>query len=204
LSGYEYVTNSITITIPSLDMTVTTEGPFASRVLETLTESPRFVAMAKGPAPTVPRSWRRVNFGGLRIAVPESWSTPLDVDYPGNECQGVNVISLGQTAVIFDAGNVNVTALSCGGVGEFQQFTGPTDGLVVDPGPYQYQLADGPTFGACRQINGLSMCPATSNPFGILVLAVHIPGQSIPVEVDIGLSGSGETARTILYSVEKS
>ena len=36
-----------------------------------------------------------------------------------------------------------------------------------------------------------------------LVLTVEVPGRILPTAVEIGLSGSGEVARTILYSMEK-
>jgi hypothetical protein len=44
--------------------------PFAQRILHTLTCSPRAVALASGPASSVPSSWRSVSFAGLRFSVP--------------------------------------------------------------------------------------------------------------------------------------
>ena len=59
--------------VPSLGVLVSGSGPMARRVLDTLTCSPRAVALASGGAPAVPSSWRPVAFAGLRFSVPASW-----------------------------------------------------------------------------------------------------------------------------------
>jgi hypothetical protein len=50
-------------------------------------------------------------------------------------------------------------------------------------------------------IHGLTVCPATSPAYSVLVLKVTVPGRSKPVFVSIGLAGNGMVARTILYSL---
>ena len=59
--------------MPSLGVEAQASGPLASRVLGTFTRSPRAVALAGGRAPGVPRSWHRVTFGGVSVAVPAIW-----------------------------------------------------------------------------------------------------------------------------------
>ena len=53
----------------------------------------------------------------------------------------------------------------------------------------------------CLGLHGLTVCPATSPAYSILVLKVTVPGRSKPVYVSIGLAGNGMVARTILYSL---
>jgi len=185
------------LTVPTLNVGVRASGPLAERVLGTLTVSPRFVALAKGDVPTIPHSWRRVSYGGLSIAVPDSW--PRGFDDLWYECDE-NVLSFGMPGVVLDDGSAAALGVSCSSQAPI--FGAPSSGLMIDPGPSRFGL-DRATVGSCQLINGLSVCPATSDPFGVLVLAVHVPGKIRPVEVDIGLTGSGETARTILYSIEK-
>jgi hypothetical protein len=59
--------------VPSLGVEISVGGVLGQRVLHTLTRSPRSVALAKGPAPSVPSSWRSVTFRGIRFSVPASW-----------------------------------------------------------------------------------------------------------------------------------
>jgi hypothetical protein len=55
----------------------------------------------------------------------------------------------------------------------------------------------------CLTLHGLTLCPATSPAYSILVLKVTVPGRSKPVFVSIGLAGNGMVARTILYSLKE-
>jgi hypothetical protein len=77
----------------------------------------------------------------------------------------------------------------------------PSDGLRFDVGapfpisPKQFLSAN------CLDLHGLTVCPATSPDYSILVLRVTVPGRTKPVYVSIGLAGDGMVARTILYSL---
>ena len=53
----------------------------------------------------------------------------------------------------------------------------------------------------CLHIHRLRVCPTTTDPYSVLVLSVHIPDATRPVAVEVGLAGSGITARTILDSL---
>jgi hypothetical protein len=104
--------------------------------------------------------------------------------------------------VVRDAGTEdpeNFTA-SCRG----PSLAPPVEGVLINPGAYTLaeHLSLAP-FQPCKVVNGLSVCSAAAAPYDVLVLAVHLPGRSQPVEVDIGLGGNGQVARTILYSMEK-
>jgi hypothetical protein len=55
----------------------------------------------------------------------------------------------------------------------------------------------------CLSVHDLTVCPASSPAYSVLVLKVTVPGRSKPVIVSIGLAGSGIVARTILYSLRQ-
>jgi hypothetical protein len=184
---------------PSLGLTVTTSGTFPhatlTEVLRTLTYSPRAVALAPGPAPPIPTTWHRVTFAGLSIAVPSSW--------PVHKTAGMGCEPFVPVTTTLDAGTSVVGGNCLDDEGQYIVMA-PADGLVVDPGRYR-PLAYDNSFATCKAIDGLSACPAISVPgdayYGVLVLAVHVPGTSKPVAVEIGLAGNGMVARTILYSM---
>jgi hypothetical protein len=73
LAGYgvEYEANDYIV--PSLGIEVAGVGPLAKQVLNTLTRSPRAVALAPGSSPALPSSWRWVTFVGLLFSVPANW-----------------------------------------------------------------------------------------------------------------------------------
>lgn len=75
----------------------------------------------------------------------------------------------------------------------------PSDSVLVDDGTYG-PLNGSEPMGACFNINNLRAC-SYQYPYGVLTLAVHVPGRRSPVAVQIGLAGNGMTARTILYSM---
>jgi hypothetical protein len=60
INGFSVYDDVGTYFVPSLHLQLGISGPLAQRVLRTLTRSPRAVALASGPAPSVPQSWRRV------------------------------------------------------------------------------------------------------------------------------------------------
>jgi len=70
----------------------------------------------------------------------------------------------------------------------------------VDPGIYG-PLDPDTTFGTCQEIHGLSVCLSANDSYGLLAVAVHLPRTARPVAVEIGLAGTGLTARMILLSL---
>ena len=185
--------------VPSLGVEIVDdEVPGAGTpVIDTLTHSPRAVALAPGPAPREPAGWHRVSFGGISFAVPVAWSVQTTSNWSGG-C-GLDIV-MDEAGVTLDDGVTSILpscpALFPGG----QRVEPPTDGLVVDTGTYGPLHSD-TAYGTCLKIHGLSVCPSTGDPYGLLVAAVHRRAGSRPVAIEIGLAGSGQTARTILRSL---
>jgi len=68
---------------PSLGVELTARGPLARRIVNTLTRSPRTVALASGPAPAVLPSWQKLSFQSLTFAAPVKWPVEYTLsDYP--------------------------------------------------------------------------------------------------------------------------
>lgn len=194
--------------VPALGVEVQASGPETSAILGTLTTSPRMVALAGGPTPPVPGSWHRVAFGGLSVAVPAPWpvqratvaGTPCSLE-PVWESRPV-IGSDGRPAVVLDTGQTSppqkhCSALTPAPLGDDQPVLQPTPGLVINPG----RPAPGTSYGRCRTIAELRVCPAhDTERYGELVLRVRTPNGKTDTVV-IGLTGNGQTARTILYSI---
>jgi hypothetical protein len=184
------------VPFPSLDTAITVKGPMASSVLHTLTYSPRAVVLAPGPAPPIPVSWQKVSFGHISASVPKSWPVLSEQVWGG--CLPTN-LSLGRSAVFFNTGTIE-DASSCVGYPNLV-IERPTVGLVVDPGPYGPTASETKTRESCLKVNHLSVCPTSADRYGVLVASVHIPGEVRAVAIEVGLGGSGMTARTILRSL---
>ena len=125
--------------VPSLRVEVTVDGLLAQQVLHTLTRSPRAVALARGPAPSVPSSWRSVTFARLRFSVPANWPvdrTSLAVGL-GVIC-GMPRVALGRTSA--QEVTLDTTRAPWGFCMGFPPFTIPTapqqpdNGVQVDSG----------------------------------------------------------------------
>jgi hypothetical protein len=196
---YEYRCShcETTYIAPSLGAELTGGGPFFERILHSLTYSPRASALAPGPAPSVPTSWRRVSFGGVSIAVPQSW--PIEFSSSYDDCWTVDDLE-SPPQVLLDAGTTGFlpTSFGCENNQHGPVFVGaPPEGLLVDPGGYRREG----TTGTCSEPNGVQVCIITSDQFGELTLSVAVPGRVLPVAVEIGLAGDGSIARTILHSI---
>jgi hypothetical protein len=200
--------DEITELVPSLGVEVQASGPLASRVVGTLTRSPRAVALAGGRAPRVPRSWHRVTFGGLSVAVPVTWPVQHATDEATScerqapwELGGVTGAG-GRPVVILYAGQSLIPPLCpVADPAEVDQLVeAATDGLVIDPGPIG-PLSGATSYGPCISVAGLRICSANEpGQYGELVLRVHTKGGK-KVAVVLGDAASGKTARTILYSL---
>jgi hypothetical protein len=187
---------------PSLGIEASANNPDAeSIILHTLTPSPRSVALASGPAHSVPSSWRTVTFAGLSFAAPRSWSIMRTSDnlWIGDACGTSGVALLPGLSVVLSTDRRQVP-LACSSA----RYYTPEDGVQVDAGslPRVERDALRLSFSThCLKLHGLSACPAISPAYSILVLKVTVPGRPRPVFVSIGLAGDGMVARTILYSL---
>jgi len=196
ITVYRLGPDDSTLLVPSLHASVYATGSSAGQVLRTVTSAPRAIALAPGSPPAVPGSWHRVSFGGLSAAVPRTWGIDRRRDFPFG-CVPVDV-NLGQTKVILSAGT-SASVLACPAESAVAVPT-PTDGFVIDPGPFGPIPADA-SFGSCWEMHRLRLCPTTADGDSVLVLSVHRPGHGPPTAVEIGLAGSGLVARTILDSL---
>jgi len=201
LNSFAPTPNGGTYLIPSLGVEIEVEGPLAKRVIDTLSGSPRTVALASGPAPSVPSAWHTVSFAGLQFSVPAGWAI-----------ERTQVILVGRESFCLDEG----VAFRGAAVGLFSMHSAPYrvcpltptsprlphDAVVVAAGS-QTLSQDGMTVTFskhCLTLHGLTACPGTSPAYSILVLKVTVAGSK-PVYVSIGLAGNGMIARTILYSL---
>jgi len=181
--------------IPSLNASVSATGPLGAKVFQTVTYSPRAVVLASGTPPVVPTGWHRVSFGGLSAAVPKSWPIDRRTDWP-IDCVPVN-LNFSEHNVLLSAGTAEFPP-ACPNISHLGVPT-PMDGFAIDPGP------DGPltnaSFGSCLRIHGLRVCPTRNDLDSVLVFSANLPRRNRPTAVEIGLAGSGLTARTILDSL---
>jgi outer membrane protein assembly factor BamB len=193
---------------PSIGIEVTAAGPLARRIVNTLTRSPRVVALASDPAPAVPSSWQSVTFAGLHFSVPADWPinrTQVTPNLGGSVCQTEGAAFF-STAVTLSTDTLPLIIATC----LFSPATlqSPPDAVQVDSGsrwassaPVSLSKPPVSFSNHCLALHGLTACPATSPAYSILLLKVTVPGRSKPVYVSIGLAGNGMVARTILYSL---
>lgn len=191
--------------VPSLGVSVTTTGPLRQQVMDTLTASPRDIALSPGPAPTVPPSWRWIAFGGIRIAAPSGWSVKRTVAAEGFSppCSEMDVWPVnGRPVVVLDEDRYDLT-YSCPVEGPSipVKVERPSGRLGIDIGPHQPRIST--TNLSCHMSGELRICIAAVPNTSVLAVRVTVPGRKRPVIVSIGLAGNGMTARTILYSMRR-
>jgi hypothetical protein len=185
--------------VPSLGVEIEAEGPLANKVVDTLSRSPRAVALASGPAPSVPSSWQSVSFAGLRFSVPANWTIYRTQLTPGlGICGPTSGVEFVDTTLTLST-DVRPLHFPCG-------LRKPTaqpmaNGVQVDSELRTEPLVTLSFPKRCLMLNGLTACPATSPAYSILVLRVTVSGRDKPVFVSIGLTENGMVARTILDSL---
>jgi hypothetical protein len=213
LNSFAPTPNGGTYLIPSLGVEIEVEDPLAKRVIDTLSGSPRTVALASGPAPVVPSSWRSVSFAGLRFSVPLGHSqtrrgVTLAADWTVNQTSktpGLGAIcrtpgvAFPSTTVTLSTDAHPLPIYYCPVIPPTLQQ--PENGVQVDSELRSEPMLTISFSDRCLSLNGLTACPATSPAYSILVLKVTVPGRKNPIYVSIGLAGNGMIARTILYSL---
>lgn len=187
----------------ALGMQIDAQGPLASRVLGTLTHSPLSVLLHSTVA-SAPPEWQKLTFGGLRFAVPRSWTLTHEPGWPGCPSNIQPHVVLLQRADSAAAG-------SCGGT--FPSTAGdyaPGPGLVVAAGS---AVTAAPPGATCLHRNTLRICvdppptgggQAPGHEPGLLTAQVTVPGQSHPNQVEIGLHGTGLQVLEIFDSIAAS
>ncbi len=171
---------------------VTATGPLARKVLATLTRSPLSVVLARSDV-AAPATWRTVSFAGLSFAVPRSWPEQHAQDWLG--C----VPELVAHAVVLDTASVSTAGASCPAPGDSAGAHAAAPGLVVAAGRYVQPAAKS---SRCMRLHSLTVCVEPASPSStILSLSVRQRGSSVPVDLQLGLAGTGAVPRAILDSL---
>lgn len=180
---------------PGLGVQVAAQGPLARQVLATLTRSPRSVALAVGKPAPVPAGWRWHRFGGIEFAAPAAWATERDTAWGGCPYG----IAAGQVRLSTAA---TFSAPGCPGPLPTAGFHAARPGVVVGAGRYSAGAAADVGRVPCTPLHGLRACVLRPAPDAVLLVVVAFPpGRGLPTVVEIGLAGSGTTARAILDSI---
>lgn len=182
----------------ALGMQVQANGPLADRVLGTLTHSPLSVVLHS--ATSVPRNWRHVTFGGLRLAVPARWTVRHSA---WSSCVfniEPDVLALRNTRAF--------TASSCPAVAPIARYLAAQPGMVVDAGP---KIEPTPANAHCQRRAALRICidpPPTGSgdtvghELSLLTAQITAPGWTHPDQIEIGLTGTGLTPARIFDSIQ--
>ena len=184
---------------PLLGAVVASAGPLAQQVINSITASPRAFALAEGPTPSISRSWRTITFAGIKVSVPSRWTVSRTSRTMGlGDICRTPAVAFFSTQVTLSSDAQKLLIPSCPFSGDSPQ--PPAKGVQIDSGLQTEPLVS-LSFSRCWSVQGLTVCPASSPAYSILVLKVTVPGRSKPVYVSIGLAGNGMVARTILYSL---
>jgi hypothetical protein len=185
---------SLSYLVPSLRVEVTARGPLASRVLATLTRSPLSVVLARRRPFPVPGTWRWLDFGGIRFAVPARWR--LEQSSSWGTCFGA--FSMDPTTVTLSTAERG--GLSCPVTLDAVPLHAVHQGVIVGAG--RMASMNSAHYDGCRMLHGLRACYSASfYQDGLLDAAVFVPGRHRPTVVEIGLAGNGTVARTIFESI---
>jgi hypothetical protein len=185
--------------IPALGTELTFSGPFESRLLQSITYSPRAVALQAGRASTLrtPRRWQSVAFKGITVAVPSAWRVTRSAHAPA--C-GTDV-EVSQPGLTLASGPE--LPVSC----PAPPLTAPAQvaGVELDGFPAVEAVGTLPSPSCLlpRRINGLEVCIDAQPSFGELILEAFT-SRTRSVTVKIGMFGSGRTGRRILESLHRS
>ncbi len=180
--------------VPTLGIELTVGGPSQTRVLDTLTFSPRAVALAPGSSAPVPRSWRWISFAGIRFAVPPPWAVKRTPNAP--LCETDLVLSEAGVDLASAPARPSSCPLPMADVRPVPQ----VPGVEVD----HFSGASSP--GGCvgpGTRDGLPICIEATPAFGVLVAEISPVGHR-PITMKIGMFGNGAVGRTILSSIRRS
>jgi hypothetical protein len=199
--------------VPSLGVSLDFFAHTDRQVLDTLTRSPRAVALGHTGAPRIPASWHRITFAGLSFAVPEAWAVTRTgvATLGGPICSPLSDMTTTPPTITLSTDRQPAYVYGC----PLELFAGqrpvrPQLGLIVNA-----QSEWTPTFVArsseCRRQGGLLLCVDTNLNEGILEVSMArvptcdnacppVPVIEHPASVELGLAGSGLVDRTILDS----
>lgn len=189
---------SVSYAAPSLGVEVTALGPKAGQVIATLTRSPLSVVLAPGPAFAVPHGWRWHDFGGIRFAAPGAWKLERVRWWGSCASRPVTPRTLRlSTATVFGCKGGMQTIVS------LASSWAPVAGITVGAGRLATADATSAAYRRCMRLHGIRACiPQRGMLTGEFLPLVLFPrGRPGPTLMDIGLAGTGATARTIFDSI---
>jgi hypothetical protein len=196
--------------VPSLGVSLDFFAHTDRQVLDTLTRSPRAVALGHTGAPRIPASWHRITFRGLSFAVPTSWTVTRTgvATLGGPICSPLSDMTTTPPTITLSTDRQPAPVYACPLEPVRLRPLRPQLGLIVNALSRQFT----PTFVAlpseCHQQGGLRLCVDTNLNEGILEVSMQrVPtcGTACslviqPPLVELGLAGSGLVDRTILDS----
>lgn len=194
------------LVVPALGVSLTYRGALGRRVAETLTRSPRTVALGIDGTPVPPATWRQIGFAGLEVSVPASWpqSDTSAATSGGYPCSLQSDLAPPEPAVTLSSATHWQVAYRCPALGGSEKVLPSALGLVVDAaGPAAAGLLDGTGHASCWNQRGLRLCARSLPDQSILLLSAEPlvrPGR-YPVVVAVGLAGSGLVDREIVDSL---
>jgi hypothetical protein len=172
--------------VPRLGIELDFLGREPTAVLRTLGWSPLVVALAPGPRPKTPLSWRRLSFDGVEFSVPSSWpiDRPLTLACGSPFWRGP-VVGLGVKALLIACLLVATR-------------TSPTDGVLVRPdnGVRSCDVEQAITLSGRRAVACVSF---DSEPPQVAIIVS--PTRSPSVTFELALGTTGDTAERILGSI---
>ena len=177
--------------IPALGAQLTLSGPVPPQVLESLTYSPRAVAVAPGSS-SVPKSWRWIGFDGLRLAVPVNWHILNRSKAPA--CSGVVVLQ-GTDVVL--ANGLPTGRIHCALPRTQRQLSAQGGGVDIWSGTPTRTMTGCSSRGDSSR---LRVCILPTPAYSVLVAHIVPPGHP-QLTLELGLSGDGSEARIILGSL---
>ena len=201
--GWSAHSNHVTFLARALGLDITATGPLAQRVLGTITHSPLSVVL-NSTGLSAPTRWQHVSFGGLHLAVPQRWLMQRVSSWGGGCGYGLT----GELLLLSSAQTLSV--VSCPAPSSTAAFEAGSSGMVVGAGPHIDEPARGAT---CLERNRLRICidsppirngHPTDRRLNVLTAHVYLPDGHPPIEIQIGLGGSGLTAALIFGSLKAS
>jgi hypothetical protein len=193
------------VVVPELGVVLDLVGTGSKAVLSTLTRSPAAVVLSMATAPVLPKSWKWVTGGDIRVAVPSSWpTTSSNVDGP----MCTTEFALPGSRVVLDSDAISGATAGCPEIFTPGTTQPPENGLVIDLRPSD-SWPPSTGFGPCLYLHGVTACPYERREglnhhqmAEIDILFVQVRQKEHSNELlEIGLAGNGVVARTILYSV---
>jgi hypothetical protein len=185
--------------VPALRVLVGVRGPQSGRVLATLNRSPVSMVLRSGSSGAVPSGWIWRRFGGVRFAVPRTWSVQR-ADQWATCGTGLEP----GTLLLTDATRPP-EPLPC----PLQIPTAAADqaqpGLTVVTGRYAAESV-GQHYGRCQDRHGARICLAAvtgqgGSYSGVLIFSVARLHHRVAAYFLLGLPGTGTRARAVLGSV---